>query len=466
MAGLQSYLTFRWLGCGLAPKRLTHLFGLMAVMFLSLVSLNAHSDTYPPTRQYKITYDITPTLYPSFEAAAQAAWNAYKFPPYYYTDTVKLDWFTTSGNGCQSKAEPVDPNAIVIWVDINTSTMQSWDEYGIHYNSQGCMSIFNAVYIQKVCLYGGNLGNAQEGNGFQCFNAPPCTPPATRDPVSGACDQETYTLSLTPESATIEPGKTYSFKATVTKQGGGAPSKSVPVSVKVEVDPTSGGHDHGETYAKRDKGTVSPATGTNSFSITFGSTEVSGTHTITATCDLCSNSPKTATVNVKVEGLSPIPGSVYYALTESDGKGGVRNIGDNGNHSGNHYLTSAASMKLWKLAADYYNFQIRKGVAKPTLLHLNDASLKWGGKFDITGKWTGEHYEHDRGVVIDIRANTINEGAGSVPGSSIPESMFVDFQDMAANNEANAELHCSADRDPAIDNCVGDLNRHYHVILE
>ena len=266
--------------------------------------------------------------------------------------------------------------------------------------------------------------------------------------------QEIYTLTLTPASATIEPSKTYSFTATVTKQDGGAPSKSVPVSVKVEVDSTSGGHDHGETYAKRDKGTVSPATGTNSFPINFGSTEVSGTHTITATCDLCSNNTETATVNVKVEGLEPLLGSVYYALTED---GGAKVIGDNGNHSGNHYLTSAASMNIWKVARDFYEYQIHKGVAKPTLLHLNDASLKWGGKFDVSGKWTGFHFSHDRGNAIDVRANTAT--------GYIPEAYFSDFENMADGIGADAQLHCSVTRDPSIDNCVGDENRHYHVIL-
>jgi hypothetical protein len=168
-------------------------------------------------------------------------------------------------------------------------------------------------------------------------------------------DQETYTLTLTPASATIEPGKTYSFTATVTKQGGGAPSKSVPVSVKVEVDPTSGGHDHGETYAKRDKGTVSPATGTNSFPITFSSTEVSGTHTITATCDLCSNSTETATVYVKVEGLKPIPAFPYYALEEADpdNPGETKVIGATGLHSSNHNLLPAAAQVLMRIAVKY-----------------------------------------------------------------------------------------------------------------
>jgi hypothetical protein len=189
----------------------------------------------------------------------------------------------------------------------------------------------------------------------------------------------------------------------------------------------------------------------------FNPTDASGKHTISATCDgngrSCTNTA-TANVNVMVAGLWPILGSVYYALTE-DGSSKV--IGDNGNHSGNHYLTTAASLQLWRLAAGFYDFQLRQGVAKPTILHLNDASLMWGGKFDVAGKWTGYHYEHNKGNVIDIRANTTT--------GYIPDASFTDFENTAAGMGADAQLHCSVDRDPAVDNCAGDTNRHYHVIL-
>lgn len=303
---------------------------------------------------------------------------------------------------------------------------------------------------------------------------------------------ETYTLYLTPVSATIEPSKTYSFTATVTKQGGGAPSKSVPVSVKVEVDPTSGGHDHGEKYAKRDKGIVSPTTGTNnSFSITFSSTEVSGTHTITATCDLCSNSTETATVTVKVNGLEPIPAFPYYALEESDpdNPGQTKVIGATDLHSKNHYLTHAAAQRLMMIAIQYHihpklrvlDRQTNKMVPPP-LLHVNDASLKWGGKFDIHGTWKGSHAEHMRGTSVDLRAN---ENVGAIP----PE-LFEEFEKLLMKTipgDATEEKflrECTPNEQPTKSNpnpvqhnrksrnyCVSqvdgsfDTNRHYHVRL-
>ena len=287
--------------------------------------------------------------------------------------------------------------------------------------------------------------------------------PTVLDPTTDQCKPpETYTLALTPTSATIEPGKTQSFTATVTKQDGGAPSSPVPISVKVEVDATSGGHDHGESYAQRPKGSVSPASGSNTLPFTFTATDVSGKHTITATCDKCSNSPQTAKVDVKIEGLEQIPATpLFYTINEADGSviGAVQ-----GKHTDNHYLKPEAASVLWRMAASY-NIEQRfkvldpktKKLVAPPVLHLNDASLVWGGKFDIPGTWRGSHYEHDKGIVIDIRANT---AAGY-----IPEAHFTDFENMADAIGADAQLHCSLTRDPSIDNCAGDTNRHYHVIL-
>ncbi len=258
---------------------------------------------------------------------------------------------------------------------------------------------------------------------------------------AGACvDQTKYVLTLTPDYATIEPSGSYKFTAKVTDQNGNPPAISVPINVKVEVDPTSGGHDGSHT-APRPKGTVSPATGTNAFDITFTSTEVSGTHTITATCDLCTNSPRTATVDVKVDGLRTIIASptLYTFIGGEPGDW----------HHDNHYLTNNAFNQLAVLAINYHFLYPNDPV-----LHLNDASLEWGGNFDIKGHWAGDHKAHKRGTVIDVRANTAS--------GNIPERLFTDFVDLASGTKkqiagrvvsAKAKLHCSAGFDPAT-NCV------------
>lgn len=257
--------------------------------------------------------------------------------------------------------------------------------------------------------------------------------------------QDSLTITLTPETATLEPDKTYSFTATVTKQGGGAPSQAVPVSVKVEVDPTSGGHDHGEAIATRPKGSVSPATGNTVLLFTFTATPVSGKHTITATCDLCVNKTATAEVQVKVKDLTSLTSSSAFALV--GGEPGKK-------HTDNHYLAAEAKGRLEDIIKKY-NLAYPKG----PLLRLNDASLEWGGKFDILGNWGGAHAEHRRGVVIDIRAN--------LDATAIPEIRFFDFEDIAARHGAQAELHCSKEFSKYIVGCIADSgsNRHFHVRL-
>ncbi len=278
-----------------------------------------------------------------------------------------------------------------------------------------------------------------------------------------------YTLTLTSDriSNTIEPGQSYELTATVTDQDNNPPSEQVMVSVKVEVEENSGGHDHD---VARPKGEVSPANGSSKFQIKFTSTQVSGIHTITATCDQCVNKTAVAKVKVMVDGLWPIPGSVYYSLTE-DGSTDV--IGATAKHAGNHYLTTGAALNLWQIATNFFDFQIRAGVVSPTLLHLNDASLKWGGKFDISGEWTGNHYEHDKGTVVDVRANWNGAGAISI-------DQFEDFKKIIKGKKAGFLFECTQDKKATPKNkrhnrtepdCVSkrdnsqDDNRHFHLRL-
>ena len=105
---------------------------------------------------------------------------------------------------------------------------------------------------------------------------------------------------------------------------------------------------------------------------------------------------------------------------------------------------------------DEYNSVYPEG----PLLRLNDASLIWGGKFDISGKWTGDHKEHRRGDVIDIRANQLD--------TAIPESRFEKFKKIAAKNGgASADLHCNLPYSRTCPGCILDNrpNRHFHVYL-
>lgn len=301
------------------------------------------------------------------------------------------------------------------------------------------------------------------------------------NPNGAGCVQEQYSLSE-PQDQTqlpdVEPGKPQEVTARVTSVQTGQPKQGAVVRFRLDVDLTSGGHDHGETYGRRSRGAISSSncvpepggtpdtydctTGPEGYAgFTFNAPAASGTHTFTATCisHACSGS-ETGKIDVKVGGLAPIPADpVLYAFVggEADKK-----------HHDNHYLTDNALSQLVVLAINYHFLHLND-----PLLHLNDASLVWGGLFDKNGDWNTPHNGHQRGTVIDIRANQINEKTSTNAGSSIPESLFNDFEKLAAKTKtkqagraisAQAQLHCSDGFDPET-NCVGDNNRHYHVIL-
>ena len=257
------------------------------------------------------------------------------------------------------------------------------------------------------------------------------------------CVQNNLIITLSGGSA-VEPSngstiKTLPFIATVIDQNTGQPTANpVPVHISLKVDPISGGHDHGNSTRPRggiaevqtctsDAECWSNQTVNGAVVFNFNPTDVSGTHTITATCDGCSNTA-TANVDVKVDGLEQIPNSVFYTLTETNGRviGAVT-----GNHTDNHYLTPTAASVIRQIAISYsteQQFKLPDPITKmrtvaPPLLHLNDASLKWGGLFDICAisnacpslgviAWDTPHSEHRRGTVVDIRANAAD---GSIP---------------------------------------------------
>ena len=264
-----------------------------------------------------------------------------------------------------------------------------------------------------------------------------------------------YSISLSGGNE-VEPSSgstinTLPFIATIKDRNGQPPTNPVSVKISLKVDDLkSGGHAHGTS--DRPRGGIanvqtcpsddtcwsweSPANnGVVVFN--FNPTETSGKYIITATCDGCRNT-ETAKVNVKVAGLKPIPPSGFYALYEADGSviGAVKD-----RHESNHYLTTAAANKLLVIAINYHHFY-------PTdpVLYVNDASLMWGGVFDLDADWDMPHEEHRRGTVVDIRANS---NAGTIPSAN-----FDTFIRLAKLSKVNAKIHSP-----------GETNQHFHVRL-
>jgi hypothetical protein len=257
----------------------------------------------------------------------------------------------------------------------------------------------------------------------------------------------------------------------------GKPKSGVRVSLRAEVDETSGGHVHGGV--DRDKGALSgdgacdppekycatATTNTNGYaSFTFSAPPVSGEHTVTAACvnPACANTD-TGKIDVKVPELHKIPDDpTLYALIggEADKK-----------HHDNHYLTDNAMSQLAVLAINYHFLYPNEPV-----IHLNDASLVWGGRFDINGDWKSPHGKHRRGVVIDVRANDDTGVTGAIPLASFSAfiKMGKSLRNGINNKSIEAQVHCTSNQKDGQNrhppSCIGsdgsqDSNRHFHILL-
>jgi len=283
------------------------------------------------------------------------------------------------------------------------------------------------------------------------------------DPNGPGCVYQTLTLTIESTYSAKGPFKTepngiLALKAVVKDQFG-LPKAGKQVTLTVDVQ-GGGGHDHNENRPKGGLScaqlfsvcTLGATDGSGEAGFTFRAPAPAGEHTITATCPGCNSAD--AYIKVMVDGLVPIPGSPYYALQDSAGNviGAVRN-----KHSANHYLTKEAIKKLNDFAKKYSTT-----VLLNAKLYLNDASLVWGGLFDVGNTpWTSPHEGHDRGVSVDIRAENI---LGQYEGA-VPMANFDDTTKAAAKAGARAALHCTADGNSLIGNICNYIpyNRHFHV---
>jgi hypothetical protein len=189
----------------------------------------------------------------------------------------------------------------------------------------------------------------------------------------------------------------------------------VDVQLTAEVIVNSGGHDHQD--AIRPKGVLSQSTGTTDsngeIQFKFTSTQIAGLHSITAVCNDCINKTATEKITVRIPDLVNI-----FTLPYRDAQWAYPGIGEARQHSDQHYLTVAAAARILDISR-----KVQKIWPAAPKLTLNDASLVWGGKFDIKGTWEinlKAHAEYRIGENIDIRANT---RPGAVP-PHIREEVF------------------------------------------
>ncbi len=236
---------------------------------------------------------------------------------------------------------------------------------------------------------------------------------------------------------------------------GSAPKAGVAVTFAVEVAANSGGHDHHD--ATRPKGKVtanSPVTDANGeIKVTFQASQVAGTHVVVAFCSSCTNTSVINNVDVKVPGLVP-----FLVLPFNAPQWNTTGVGGTVQHASNHFLTVAATYRMLEIASKYKQIW-------PTApqLTLNDASLEWGGKFDIDGTWETNprrHAEHRLGDNIDIRANT---RPGAVP-SDIREEVLRWFRKSSTKKDNISPDYVIESVNPLHEG-IGEANEHFHLRL-
>jgi hypothetical protein len=227
-------------------------------------------------------------------------------------------------------------------------------------------------------------------------------------------------LEVTAERTTVRPLKTGAPNAAalvVRALRGTEPVAGMPVELRVEPVPNSGGHDHHD--ASRPRGTVSSTSGVTGadgkFTTEYTASEIAGVEEVIARSPQAGEEVK-ARIEVKVEGLVAFPQTGNYALT------GMKPA-----HRDNHYFSQAAVDDLVKAANEF----VKEEWNTSGKMRLNDMSLEWGGLFDINGDWRTPHSLHRVGRSVDIEnlvmvtIDTVDQKTGKETKLTVPKVEWV-----------------------------------------
>ena len=110
-------------------------------------------------------------------------------------------------------------------------------------------------------------------------------------------------------------------------------------------------------------------------------------------------SVRTIVFDVKVPDLVP--------LAAPTSGSGYTLVGATTEHPDNHYVTSSFKTDLESIGSDWHT-----ACPKAAALNYNDASLAWGGVFDLGKNWKNSpgHKGHDKGKNIDIGKREVKSG--------------------------------------------------------
>ena len=172
------------------------------------------------------------------------------------------------------------------------------------------------------------------------------------------------------------------------------------------------------------------------------------------TCNACVSKTAVEKITVKVPDLLNI-----FTLPFRDSQWAYPGVGQiTGKHGDQHYMTVSAAARMLDISRKYQNIW-------PTApkLTLNDASLVWGGKFDISGSWERNpkpHAEHRLGDNVDVRANTLE---GAVPANI--RAAVVRWLRKTSKPEDNIPPEFVIESVNPLHEGIGTANEHIHLRL-
>jgi hypothetical protein len=165
-----------------------------------------------------------------------------------------------------------------------------------------------------------------------------------------------------------------------------------------------GGHDHDSPTipsSTRPLGTVTSviSQGQGTYTATYTASEFAAEDKVRAKVDFqgCSANVVSSSITARLFGLSwlqvPAP---HVAIGGTAAHHGPNNNGNPTTPDNNHWVTPKTNNTMSYLMLLY---SLNYGAG----LYINDASLPFGGKFDVNGNWSGSHSLHRRGIDLDIR---------------------------------------------------------------
>ncbi|MBI3585325.1 MAG: hypothetical protein HY096_15415 [Nitrospinae bacterium] len=238
----------------------------------------------------------------------------------------------------------------------------------------------------------------------ECSSGTPVTFTATA--VGIRLELKLENEQLYPRETTGTPRETKVYAIIKDTLGNKVTDKVYTINFSIEVIESKGHEGHGKhPIDKAGKLSLpsSCSTTNGECSVTYTASEIAGREKINGVVSGYDSIMDSKEVTVKVSMLGALAVGDYWRLTGSEGTTTVGKCsGKQITHSGNHHMTLATGYRIARMAQDYYE-------VTNTIIGINDASIIWGGLFDVCGDWEKPHKYHREGRSVDIDHLGANE---------------------------------------------------------